>query len=259
MTDLGYSGIAYGINDLGVVTGTGGFVSNGTTSFLSGLNYGFAINDAGQVAGAVSGAAVSGAALYSGGTVTDFGSAQSTQSSAVAINSSGQVVGSACQLANTVGCTHPAVDSDFFHAFIYSNGTYTDLGTLGGQRSWAYGIDDSGRVVGLAEAAIWEAALWENDGTGYQAYGIDAIVNDGVVNSGYDLWEVTAVSQDGRYMVARGTRDGGADTFFILEANSAPTGVVPEPATIVLLASGLAAVAAVGRRKRITKIVEDKK
>ena len=34
------------------------------------------------------------------------------------------------------------------HAFLYSNGKMTDLGTLGGACSYGYGINASGEVVG---------------------------------------------------------------------------------------------------------------
>ena len=35
-----------------------------------------------------------------------------------------------------------------YHAFLYSGSTMTDLGTLGGTNSYAFGINDSGQVVG---------------------------------------------------------------------------------------------------------------
>jgi probable HAF family extracellular repeat protein len=62
--------------------------------------------------------------------VSDLGGGQ-----AYAINASGQVVGQ-----NAAG-----------HAFLYGNGTMTDLGTLGGSSSFGLGINDSGKVVGWAD------------------------------------------------------------------------------------------------------------
>lgn len=72
-------------------------------------------------------------------TVTDLGTLGSSYSSytAVAINSSGMVVG---------WCT--SADSSYNHAFSYSNGQMTDLGTLGGSTSFANGINDEGVIVG---------------------------------------------------------------------------------------------------------------
>src|SRR5262249_54129027 len=56
------------------------------------------------------------------------------------------------------------------HAFFWHNGVMTDLGTLGGAYSYAYGINDSDQVVGEAGTgevdangnAIYHAFLWQN-------------------------------------------------------------------------------------------------
>jgi probable HAF family extracellular repeat protein len=58
-----------------------------------------------------------------------------------AINASGDVVGSA-----------PTASGDA-HAFLYSHGTLTDLGTLGGTSSIAHGVNAGGQVVGESTTA----------------------------------------------------------------------------------------------------------
>jgi probable HAF family extracellular repeat protein len=62
-----------------------------------------------------------------------------TNTDARAINGSGQVVG----WSQTAGGN--------YHAFVYSSGSSTDLGTLGGSGSFAHGINDSGQVAGYSD------------------------------------------------------------------------------------------------------------
>jgi probable HAF family extracellular repeat protein len=56
-----------------------------------------------------------------------------------------------------------------FHAFLWSDGALTDLGTLGGVQSHAHGVNGSDQVVGDADifdpfAEIRHAFLWQNGG-----------------------------------------------------------------------------------------------
>jgi probable HAF family extracellular repeat protein len=52
------------------------------------------------------------------------------------------------------------------HAFLWGHGELTDLGTLGGDSSVAYSINDSGQAAGWAENAEGQvrACLWEENG-----------------------------------------------------------------------------------------------
>ncbi|PWU15914.1 MAG: HAF repeat-containing protein [Verrucomicrobia bacterium] len=76
-------------------------------------------------------------------------------SEAYGINNSGQVVGYAFTTSGNK------------HAFLYSAGAMTDLGTLGGSSSQANGINNSGQVVGhayLAGNASYHAFLYSGGG-----------------------------------------------------------------------------------------------
>ena len=124
------------------------------------------------------------AAAYS---VTDLGSLGGGYTEGLAINDNGQVTGYS-SIAATIpsgGCcgncyggkripctTHPT------HAFVWSNGTMTDLGTLGGNYSQGLSINLSGQVVGSVDTATGSSSfLW--NGTkmtplgGLGAYGIN--------------------------------------------------------------------------------------
>jgi probable HAF family extracellular repeat protein len=148
------------------------------------------INDSGQIAGnatATDGSAVH-AFLYSGGAMTDLGTLGGTESGAGGINNAGEVAGWAdtgkvdpstgldifdaflyrggmsdlvrtSPLArvniNDAGQVIGTSDVDPAHAYLYSNGATTDLGTLPGftGSSWAVGINNAGEVVGSSEGA----------------------------------------------------------------------------------------------------------
>ena len=45
------------------------------------------------------------------------------------------------------------------HAFLYSNGQMTDLGTLGGSQSCGYGINASGQITGYSNTGTAEHAF----------------------------------------------------------------------------------------------------
>ena len=140
MTPLGTlsgygSSTANAINDSGVIVGN--CFSNDYT--LSGA------------LGKGNGASIGQAFIYQNGVMTGLGfinypffpPGTASNSGATGINNSGTVVG----WSNAGGVVH---------AFSNSNGTMTDLGTLGGTGgygSWANGINDWGIIVGYADTA----------------------------------------------------------------------------------------------------------
>jgi probable HAF family extracellular repeat protein len=140
MTDLGklegdHSSAANGINDSGQIVGLSSVMSAGEY-FLNGSH----------------------AYRYSLGVLTGLntnGGSTSNCSAAYGINNSGQIVGLAMTESNTA-C-----------AFLYSNGTMTDLGTLPGyNESSAWAINNNGQVVGSASTTNGaQHAFLYSDGT----------------------------------------------------------------------------------------------
>lgn len=133
--------------------------------------------------------------LYSGGVMTDLGTlggGEIPNSSALAINNEGQIVG-----YSTVSNGEPGT----VHAFLYQNGIMSDLGALGTNSSKAYAINDLGQIVGESdisplppEEPSMRAFLYSNgvmtnlgapSGRGSEAFGINNsswIVGDYVTN-----------------------------------------------------------------------------
>jgi probable HAF family extracellular repeat protein len=85
-------------------------------------------------------------------TVTDLGALPGeTYSEATGINNAGQVVGRSTPNGNS-------------HAFLYSGGVMSDLGTLGGSYSEATGINNAGQIVGTSytTGGLSRAFLYSN-------------------------------------------------------------------------------------------------
>ncbi len=82
----------------------------------------------------------------------DLGTLGGNYSSAVGINSSGQIVGISRTLSGDM------------HAFLWESGTMVDLGTLGGNSSGGPHINEVGQVVGVSETSSGDqhAFLWES-------------------------------------------------------------------------------------------------
>jgi len=85
--------------------------------------------------------------------ITNLGSLSSRSSYAAGMNDAGQVVG------------YYHDDSWRMRAFLFSDGTMIDLGTLGGLQADARDINNRGEVVGQAQTADghWHAFIWDAD------------------------------------------------------------------------------------------------
>ena len=111
------------------------------------------INNAGQITGysyIQPGSFDGHAFLYSNGVMTDLGTLPGTTfSSGNGINDAGQIAGYSYSYTAIDPVTSVAVG----HAFLYSNGVMTDLGTLGGTNSEGFAISNAGQVTGGADTA----------------------------------------------------------------------------------------------------------
>jgi probable HAF family extracellular repeat protein len=125
------------------------------------------INNSGQVAGY--------GFLWEDGVVTDLSNLQGK-----AINETGQVTGFFYNY------------SGWRRAFFWKGGTTTNLGTLGGRESLAYGINDSNQVVGTSENAINDnrAFLW----SGGVMIDLNSLLPEG---SGWELMEARDINNHG--------------------------------------------------------------
>ena len=143
---------AFGVATLfagGAASSLGSFAPNDDTFATS-------ISDAGLITGYIydTVAQVSSAMLYSGGRMTSIADTAlfPAGSDGTGINDAGQVC----------GYGWPTTVST--HAFLYSNGVTTDLGTLGGAESVAEAIGASGQVVGQSAnaAGVTHGFLYQN-------------------------------------------------------------------------------------------------
>ncbi len=147
-------------------------------------------------------------------TITDLGALDNSQfSSPYRVNGAGQVVGWASKFGT---------NGYDYHAFLYDSGIMHDLGTLGGTCSHAYGISNTGQVIGGAylsgdtgeHAFLYESGTMRSLGTlggtsstAYDINGSGQIVGFSQV-SGNLAWHAFLYSSDTGIMHDIGTLGG---------------------------------------------------
>jgi probable HAF family extracellular repeat protein len=133
------------------------------------------------------------------GEMISLGTLGGGASHAYDINNSNQVVGSA---SDTNGHTRAFIWFDSNDNYVSDPGEMQDLGTLGGDTSYAYGINNQGMIVGSAETTggTFRAFLYYNDAMTNLNNFIDPA-------SGWILEEAWAISDTG-FIVGLGRYNG---------------------------------------------------
>ena len=165
---------------------------------LGGIGVATALNDAGTIVGAlrISPHAYEQATLWRGTVVTDLGASTGTTSSRPhAINDAGQVVGSGTTGTST-------------RAFLWSGGSATQLGALGGGNSDAADINDIGLIVGASAyfdgiRNVSHATLWD----GGEIIDLHSAVGT-AVTAAVTIASAAAINRDG-WIAANATTNGG--------------------------------------------------
>ncbi len=247
VTSYGFNGVATAINNSGQAVGYSyvdafnrhaSFYQNGTTTDLGsfgGFSVALDLNASGVAVGFASDrvSGVSVASLWSAGGIKAI--CGNTESLARAINDRGQVVG---ELFNS--------SASALHAFLYSDGSVTELGTLPtGRNSSGYAINSRGQVVGNADViSSIDAILDPGSGRVYYQtnYAQHAFLYDhgsimdlnGLIstNSGWELNYAQDVNESGQ-IVGYGSLDGNFHAYLLTP--------IPEPSAVALAGIGTAA------------------
>jgi probable HAF family extracellular repeat protein len=190
MHDLGTLGGNYsegtGLNNLGEVVGKAQLKSGFSEAFLfrNGKITGIgsfspaAINDLGVIAGSegIPGEGHTDAVIWQNGKITDLGllpGEGGIYTAAAGINKSDEVTGSGDNRESMM------------RAWVWRNGTMTDIETLGGPQAAAYAVNNAGQIVGFAQTStdadhgfIYQSGKMTDLGLNIFPY---AINNNGVI------------------------------------------------------------------------------
>lgn len=170
------------------------------------------INDRGQVTGTsnLAGDQIFHPFLWEKGTMKDLGTLGGDNGVAIWLTNNGEVVGDADLPDNPPNCIGLAC---IHHAFLWKDGTMTDLGTLGADPcSRAVMMNSKGQIVGstisICGQAETNAFLWENGGP---MVALDALIP---ANSGAHLLEGENINERGEILALGLLNDGCGDPHF---------------------------------------------
>ena len=219
--DLGSPGGEAVNNLVQVVIGQSIWQDGGTVQWLDGV-MGQDINDQGQVAGWLY---EHGAVIWEDGEVTEIGPDTVEDSAALSINEVGQAAG--------VAEVHAGHLRD--RAFYWDGLESVILATLGGIEAQAGAVNDLAQIVGWSDTPDGDrhACLWED--------GAIADLNE-LLTDPFPFTLVEAVDINNLGQIACRAVDASGGGWAVL------LNPIPEPGTLLLIASGVAL--ALGRRRR---------
>jgi probable HAF family extracellular repeat protein len=172
----------------------------------------FAINVNGAVTGSSSTNGGTHAALWNAGTIADLGSCQGANTAkGTAINATAHVAGT-CFFPQVNG--YPNGHPEFRRAFFYSTeGGMLELGTLGGRKSEAFGVDANDTVVGKADVVTTSTTVVSH-AFAWTASGGMKDLNGLIDQPGWVLVEARAINAKGQ-IAGVGTFNGTARGFVL--------------------------------------------
>jgi probable HAF family extracellular repeat protein len=172
-------------------------------------------------------------ALASSYTVTALGSLGFGTTIATGINVHGQITGKSYLATEVpIRCTDRRLKACFthpYHAFLWTNGTMTDLGTLGGLDSSGNAINDSGEVAGLSATANGSSAFTDQGG-------VMTAINTGDPEAINDSGEIAG---GGSFPVANTPGDVFEQAFTYQNGSTTVLGLLPGEGGIFTAASGI--------------------